>query len=150
MQDLINLRSITHLIEAGKWKEIAQYFNESAQLKQLGFTINLQSPDKPRCDIFKIADFHQGGVGQNYIHGGITSAMLDLTIGLTALNYLKDGHFATSQLNISFLKPVASKPIYSIANIDSKIDNRIMANGTVFNEAGVACVYASGIIRLNI
>lgn len=150
IQDLINLRSITDLIEAKKWSEIENYFNSSAQLRRLGVTVNLQNPDEPRCDILVIADYHQGGVGQNFIHGGITSALLDLSIGLTALPYLKDGHFATSQLNISFLKPVSSQPVYCIAKMESKINKRVMANATVFNHNGEACVYASGIIRLNV
>jgi len=150
MNDLTSMQDIAHLVKQNKWEEIQEFFNHSPQVLHLGITVNLANPVNPKCNISKICSFHLGGIGQNYINGGVIATMLDLSIGLTALKYLENGNIATGKLNIDFLRPIEGKALYTIAKINNKIGNNLYAEAVVYNCNNQPCVYASDTIRINI
>jgi acyl-coenzyme A thioesterase PaaI-like protein len=76
--------------------------------------------------------------------------MIDLSIGLTGLNVLKEGHLATTQITINFKKPVSNKPFYAISSIVEVVENQVFAQSTVYNNEGETCATAIGIVRINL
>tara|TARA_R110001599_G_scaffold9374_1_gene46315 strand:- start:1035 stop:1490 length:456 start_codon:yes stop_codon:yes gene_type:complete len=143
-------KSISNHVHDGNWGEIENIFNNTEFAKHLGINVNLDEPSKPKCEINDIKAFHLGGVGQDYVNGAVISGVFDLVIGLTALQYSSRGNFATSNVNIRFLKPVEKNRFYTIAKINSIIGNRVFSEATLFNCKGEPCGYANGEIRVGI
>lgn len=147
----IDLSSIiSQHIQNNDWIEIERYFNNSALIKHLGISVNLEDPEQPKCEITDIQAFHLGGVGQGFINGAIISAIFDLVIGLTSLKYFSLGNFATSNVNIQFVKPVDNNRIYATSKRNTKIGNRVFSESTLFNFRDEPCAYATGEIRVGI
>jgi acyl-coenzyme A thioesterase PaaI-like protein len=150
MNDLRHLNTISDLVNGKNWAAIEAYFNRSEQLKHFGISIDLSDILQPKCAINKIESYHLGGIGQDFVNGAIISAMIDLSIGLTGLNVLKEGHLATSQITINFKKPLSNKPFYAISSIVEVIDNQVFAHSTVYNFEGEPCATSIGIVRINL
>ncbi|MDO3722145.1 PaaI family thioesterase [Marinobacter sp. chi1] len=143
-------QTLSQSIEAGDWQEIERYFNDSDFAKALGIIVNLDDPANPRCEVNEIKDLHIGGVGQSYINGAVISAIFDLVIGLSALGYASEGNFATSNVNIRFVKPVERNRFYATSKVLRKIGNIIFSEATLFNFHGEPCGQAHGEIRVGI
>ena len=141
---------ISQHVQNGDWPEIEHYFNSTEFVKHMGITVNLSDHEQPKCEISEIKLFHLGGVGQGFVNGAVISAMFDLVIGLTGLKYAPLGNFATSNVNIQFLKPVSNNRIYAISKCNKKIGNRIFSDSTLFNDRDEPCAYATGEIRVGI
>jgi len=134
----------------GDWGKVEDFFNASDLTRLLGITVDLDDPDMPRCLIKDIQPFHLGGVGQEYINGAIISAILDLALGLTGLQYSKLGSFATCSLNIDMARPIEKDSFYVIAKCNRKIDKKLFSEATIFNSNDEPCVYATGMLRIAI
>jgi acyl-coenzyme A thioesterase PaaI-like protein len=150
MNDLRHLNTITDLVNQKNWAAIEGYFNQSQQLKHFGISIDLSDINQPKCAIKTIEPYHLGGIGQDYVNGAIISAMIDLSIGLTGLNVLKEGHLATSQITINFKKPLSNKPFYALSSVVEVIDNQVFAQSMVYNQDGEICATGIGIVRINL
>ncbi|MFK7904452.1 MAG: hypothetical protein AB8B69_04970, partial [Chitinophagales bacterium] len=90
MNDLRDLSNLYVAIKNGNWKKIEAHFNNSPQLLHMGIAIQLEDLDKPVCGIEKVETHHLGGIGQDYVNGGVISAVFDLSIGLTGLPFLRE------------------------------------------------------------
>ena len=141
---------ISQHVESGNWREVEHYFNQSGLAQHMGIHVDLQDPAQPRCEVNDIKPFHLGGVGQDYINGAVISAMYDLAIGLTALAYASEGDFATTDINIRLLHPVAGNRFYMIAKVNRRIGNRVFSDATLFNFNDEACGHAHGEIRIGL
>lgn len=148
MEDLSNLSSIQNLIQAGKWNEVGAFFNNSPQIKHLGIEVDLSDIQAPRCSIPEVQDYHLGGIGGKNINGGIISALVDLSIGLTGLSHMDKGLLATTQIQLHFLRAIPNKPFYARANISQQIGHKIFAETRIFNHQDVLSVYATGIVQV--
>lgn len=132
------------LVSEGGWSKIESYLNGSEFAKHLGVEVSLSDPKQPKCEVREIKPFHLGGAGKDHVNGPIMSAIFDLVIGLTALEYFPLGGVATSNINIRLLKPVEKNRFYAIANCRRKVGKRIFSDSTLFNYRGEACGYATG------
>ena len=141
---------IIQYVEQKNWKAIEALINQSESVKVFGFQVSLNDDLRPRCEVSEIKPHHLGGVGQGYINGAIVSAMFDLIMGLTALPYVSQGYFATSSLNIRFLKPIKSAQFYADAELVEKIDKSLFSAATLYNGDGEPCARASGEVRIGI
>jgi acyl-coenzyme A thioesterase PaaI-like protein len=150
MNDLRHLITVVDLVNQKNWAAIESYFNQSQQLKHFGISIDLSDIEQPKCEIKAVEPYHLGGIGQDYVNGAIISAMIDLSIGLTGLNVIKEGHLATTQITINFKKPIANKPFYALSSVVEVIDNQVFAQSTVYNFEGKICATAIGIVRINL
>lgn len=150
MGDLRNLSVITDLINQEKWEAIETYFNNSQQLKHFGITINLKDISRPKCEINKIEPYHLGGIGQDFINGGIVSAVVDLSVGLTGLTFLGNGNLATSRLNIELKKPITNERFYAVSMIEKRVGNKVFSQATLYNYKNEPCVFATGIVQINL
>jgi len=148
--NLSNLSIIQPLIAENDWKAVEGYFNNSPQLSYFGISVKLDDPDAPRCEILKIMPYHLGGLGLEFINGGVISAVVDLAIGLTAIRYLNKGYLATSKLNIDLIRPIDGQCFYAISKMNRKIDAKVFSEATIFNYKDEPCVYASGATRIGI
>jgi acyl-coenzyme A thioesterase PaaI-like protein len=150
MKDLTNALAITNLVLEEKWGNIETFFNASQQLKHFGLSIDLADIKYPKCAVKKIKPYHLGGIGQSYVNGAFISALIDLSIGLAGLAALKEGYLATSQININFKKPIVNKPFHAYSKITEVIDNQVFVESIVYNNANEPCVFAQGIVRINL
>jgi acyl-coenzyme A thioesterase PaaI-like protein len=150
MNDLRHLITVVDLVNQKNWAAIESYFNQSQQLKHFGMSIDLSDITQPKCAINVVEPYHLGGIGQDYVNGAIISAMIDLSIGLTGLNVIKEGHLATTQITINFKKPIANKPFYALSSVVEVIDNQVFGQSTVYNFEGEICATAIGIVRINL
>ena len=150
MEDLRNLAAITDLINQEKWEAIETYFNNSQQLKHFGITINLNDISRPKCEINEIQPYHLGGIGQDFINGGIISAVVDLSVGLTGLTFLGNGNLATSRLSLNLKKPIINKRFYAVSMIEKRTGNKVFSQATLYNYKNEPCVFATGIVQINL
>lgn len=137
-------------IERDNWVAVEQALNQSELALLLGFRVSLDDPLRPRCEVSEIKSLHRGGIGQHFINGAIISALFDYLFGLTALPYLSEGYFATSNVNVRFVKPVKDEPFNSIATSKERIGNSIFSEATLYDFNGQPCVHATGEIRVGI
>lgn len=154
MTDKVNEHQFRELIasyvEAGDWGAIESYFNATPFAQHLGLMISLENPTAPKCMIVDPRPFHTGGVGQDFVNGAIIAGIFDFTIGLTALSYASQGNFATTNVNVKFIKPVEQLGVFATAKCTSQIDNKLFVEATLFNRHDEACCYANGEIRIAI
>lgn len=150
MNDLRDLSNLFSAIESGDWREIEAHFNNSPQLLHMGIAIQLEDLYQPVCGIEKVENYHLGGIGQDYVNGGVISAVFDLSIGLTGLSFLREGHFATNQLNIHLSKPLEAKAFYAVSQINKQIGNTLFSESTLYNYKNEPCAYASGTVRIRL
>jgi acyl-coenzyme A thioesterase PaaI-like protein len=143
-------KTMAQHITDGNWREIERFFNQSELTRHLGINVDLQDPDRPRCDVKTVQSFHLGGIGQDYINGAVISAMYDLAIGLTALPYASEGNFATTNVNIRLLKPVENGRFYMVSRINQRIGNRVFAEATLYNFEDEARGHANGEISVGL
>jgi acyl-coenzyme A thioesterase PaaI-like protein len=147
---LSTLHKVRHLAMESRWKEIESFFNESIQLKQVGATIDLSSPNKPKVIIKEVTEIHRGGIGGEAVNGGVIAMLIDLAIGLLGLNYFNEGMTATSHLSIHFVKPLMANQVILTAEITEVVSNRIFGKASVMNEKGEVCSYGSGVLAKGI
>jgi acyl-coenzyme A thioesterase PaaI-like protein len=143
-------QGIAQHLDSGNWKKIEDFFNHSEFAKHLGINVVLDDPTQPKCEVNEIKRFHLGGLGQSYINGVIISGLFDLVIGLTAIEYAPLGNFATTNVNIRFIKPVENNAFYAVAKTSRKVGNRVFSEATLFNVKNEPCAYATGEIRVGI
>ncbi len=132
------------------WAAVEVSLNNSEFAQLLGMSISLDNPSLPRCEIREVSSYHLGGVGQGYINGAVISAMFDYLLGLTALPYVNEGYFATSNINVRFVKPVINDRFYAVATEKKRIGMSVFSEATLYNGLDEACVHATGEIRVGI
>lgn len=138
------------MLEREDWDGIAGHFNNLGFVRLLGVDVSLADPDRPRCDVSEIKPFHLGGIGQDFVNGAITSAVIDLAIGLTGLRFAHMGYFATRNLQIDLTLPVEKDGFYVTSRCTSRIGKNVFAEATVFNLKGEPRVHATGVVRVGI
>jgi len=138
------------LVENGKWEAIEAHFNQGAFAQHMGFKVALEDPQQPKCSIDTPAEFHAGGVGQEFVNGAIIAAMFDFVIGLTALKFVSLGNFATCNVNISLIRPVKHTGVYATAKCNRQIGKRLFVESVLFDGDDEPCCYANGEIRVGI
>ena len=143
-------RQIAGQVERGDWKAIEDHFNETPFVQHMGLSISLENPDIPNCFIREPMPFHTGGVGQNFLNGAVIAAMFDFVIGLTALHYASRGNFATTNVNVKFVRPVKQIGVYVVAEVTREIGRKLFVESTLFDGEDKPCCYASGEIRTGI
>lgn len=141
---------IAALVANEKWGEIEAHFNQGEFVRHMGFEVSLKDPEQPRCFISKPADFHLGGVGQKFVNGAVIAGMFDFVIGLTALKFASAGNFATTNVNISLIRPVNHEGAYATAKCNRQIGNRLFVEAVLFDGEDKPCCYANGEIRVGI
>lgn len=138
------------LVENEDWAGIAGHFNKLEFVRLLGIRVNLDDPDRPRCSVDSIQPFHLGGIGQDFVNGAITSAVLDLALGLTGVRFASLGYFATRNLHIDLTLPVEKEGFYVSSRQTSRIGKNLFCEATVFNLRGEPRVHATGVVRIGI
>lgn len=138
------------LLAAENWAGVADIFNGLKLVQHLGVRVCLDDPYEPRCILDEVEPFHLGGIGQDFINGAMTSAVIDLAIGLTAMPYAGEGYFATRNLNIDLTSPIPSDGFYVLAKCNQRIGKQLYSEATVFSPQGDALVYATGVVRLSV
>lgn len=141
---------IASRVEEDDWKSIERHFNEGPFSQHMGLQAVLDDPAHPRCLIAEDLPFHLGGVGQQFVNGAVISSMFDFVIGLTALKYAAQGNFATTNVNIKFLKAVESGGVYAVAACSREIGRRLFVESTLYNGKDEPCCFATGEVRIAI
>jgi acyl-coenzyme A thioesterase PaaI-like protein len=113
-------------------------------VRLLGMRVSLDDPERPRCSLDTIESLHLGGIGQDFVNGAITSAALDLALGLTGVRYASMGYFATRNLHIDLTLPVEKEGFYISSRETSRIGKNLFCEATVFNLNGEPRVHATG------
>lgn len=143
---LTSLHQVLQWISEGKIKELENFFNDSAQLKVTGVSIDVSNLKQPLVLINKVEEIHRGGIGGTAVNGGIISMLVDLAVGLLGLPYYYEGLTATQHLSIHFVKPLHATSVRVEATEEQVINNRVFGYVKVMNEKGETCAYASGVL----
>lgn len=138
------------LVEQQDWPEIERYFNEGPFTTHMGLRVSLEDIKKPRVDLVEPQPFHLGGVGQDYVNGAITAGMFDFVIGLIAIPFISQGHFATTNVNIQLVKPLKQGGVHAVAECTQQIGNRLFVDAVIFDGESDPCCHATGEIRVGI
>ncbi len=141
---------VAQALEQEDWTAIAEHFNQLEFVRLLGVRVSLDDPDRPRCDVADIQPFHLGGIGQDFVNGAITSAVIDLALGLTGIRFAHMGYFATRNLQIDLTLPVEKDGFYVTSRLTSRIGKNVFAEATVFNLEDEPRVHATGVVRVGI
>lgn len=147
---LSQLHKLRQVAIDGNYKAIEDFFNASAQLKQMDIRIDLSNPAIPLVFIDKVVEIHKGGVGTEAVNGAVIALLIDLAIGLLGVTYYSEGMTATSNLNINYVKPLLTKKVMVRAEQTQVIGNRIFGIARVMNENGEVCTYATGTVAKGI
>ncbi|GAB5415768.1 MAG: hypothetical protein Cons2KO_33710 [Congregibacter sp.] len=142
--------TMAQALEQEDWPAIEEHFNQLEFVRLLGVRVCLNNPDRPRCDVADIQPFHLGGIGQDFVNGAITSAVIDLALGLTGVRFAHMGYFATRNLQIDLTLPVEKDGFYVTSRLTSRIGKNGFAEATVFNLKGEPRVHATGVVRVGI
>ena len=132
------------------WKKVAEHLSRTEFAAHFGIRVILDNPEQPKCEVSNIQPFHLGGIGQEFVNGGIISAVLDFALGLTGLKYSNLGNFATRSLNIDIARPIEKNGFYVVAKCNRKIANNVFSEATAFDSSDEPCVYATGMLRVGI
>lgn len=128
----------------GNFKEIENFFNASAQLKQMHIRVDLSNPATPTVFINEVTEIHQGGIGTEAVNGAVIALLVDLAIGLLGIQHYAEGMTATSNLNINYVKPLIATKVIVKAEQTEVISKRIFGIARVMNEKEEVCAYATG------
>jgi uncharacterized protein (TIGR00369 family) len=128
----------------GNFKEIENFFNASAQLKQMHIRADLSNPASPIVTIDQVSEIHQGGIGTEAVNGAVIAMLVDLAIGLLGIQHFAEGMTATSNLNINYVKPLIASKVIVKAEQTEMIGKRIFGIARVMNENEEVCAYATG------
>jgi acyl-coenzyme A thioesterase PaaI-like protein len=141
---LARLHTLRQIAMDGNFKEIENFFNASAQLRQMHIRIDLSTPTEPMVFIDEVAEMHRGGVGTEAVNGAVIAMLVDLAIGLLGVNHYSEGMTATSNLNINYVRPLLAKKVIVRTEQTEVIGKRIFGIARVMNEKEDVCAYATG------
>jgi uncharacterized protein (TIGR00369 family) len=141
---LIHLHKLRQVAMNGNFKEIENFFNSSAQLKQMYIRVDLSNPASPVVTIDQVSEIHQGGIGTEAVNGAVIAMLVDLAIGLLGIQHFAEGMTATSNLNINYVKPLIASKVIVKAEQTEMIGKRIFGIARVMNENEEVCAYATG------
>lgn len=142
--NLTQLHRIRQTAIDKNWKEMENFFNASVQLRHSGIRVDLTDIVKPLVIIDEVQEYHKGGVGTEAVNGAVIAMLADLAIGLLGLSYYAEGMTATSNLSISYIKPLMAKKVTVQAEATEVVGKRIFGIVRVMNETGEVCCYATG------
>jgi acyl-coenzyme A thioesterase PaaI-like protein len=148
--NLTNLHRIRQTAIDKNWKEMEDFFNSSIQLKHSGIHVDLTDITKPLVIIDTVEEHHKGGIGTEAVNGAVIAMLVDLAIGLLGLPYYAEGMTGTSNLSITYAKPLFAKKVIVSAEQTEVINKRIFGIVRVMNEEGEVCAYATGALAKGI
>ena len=126
------------------------FFNSSIQLKHGGIRVDLTNISKPLVIIDNVEEHHKGGIGTEAVNGAVIAMLADLAIGLLGLAHYSDGMTGTSNLNITYVKPLHATKVIVSAEQTEVINKRIFGIVRVMNEKEEVCAYATGALAKGI
>jgi uncharacterized protein (TIGR00369 family) len=141
---LTQLHKLRQVAIDGNFKEIENFFNASAQLRQMHIRVDLANPATPKVFIDEVTEIHQGGIGTEAVNGAVIALLVDLAIGLLGIQHYAEGMTATSNLNINYVKPLIATKVIVKAEQTEVIGKRIFGIARVMNEKEEVCAYATG------
>ena len=144
---LTDVDKLLEAVSAGDWKTVEQGFNNSTQCKYLKFRTDLSNINSPVVWIDQVEDIHRGGLLGSAVHGGIISAICDLTVGLLALHLMTEGPAGTARLSIDYIRPLVAKQVKAVATVEYETSRRVFGAVKVYNEEGTLCALAHGEIQ---
>src|SRR6267154_2195598 len=109
--NLTNLHRIRQTAIDKNWKEMESFFNSSVQLKHSGMRVDLTDIKKPLVIIDNVEEYHKGGIGTEAVNGAVIAMLADLAIGLLGLSHFAEGMTGTSNLNITYVRPLHAKKV---------------------------------------
>ncbi len=148
--NLTNLHRIRQTAIDKNWKEMELFFNSSVQLKHSGIRIDLTNISKPLVIIDIVEEHHKGGIGTEAVNGAVIAMLVDLAIGLLGLPHYAEGMTGTSNLSITYAKPLHAKKVIVSAEETEVINKRIFGIVRVMNEKEEVCAYATGALAKGI
>jgi uncharacterized protein (TIGR00369 family) len=148
--NLSNLHRIRQTAIDKNWKEMESFFNASVQLKHSGIRVDLTDISKPLVIIDPVGEHHKGGIGTEAVNGAVIAMLADLAIGLLGLAHYSEGMTGTSNLSITYVKPLHAKKVIVRAEETEVINKRIFGIIRVMNEKGEVCAYATGALAKGI
>lgn len=148
--NLTNLHRIRQTAIDKNWKEMESFFNSSIQLQHSGIRVDLTDIAKPLVIIDHVQEYHKGGIGTDAVNGAVIAMLADLAIGLLGLTHYADGMTGTSNLSITYAKPLLAEKVIVSAEETEVIGKRIFGTVRVMNEKGEVCAYATGALAKGI
>lgn len=131
-------------------QQLAQYaevFNQSEAIRPWGLKISF-SGERVFVRLDEVRADQRGGLGTDAVNGAVLSGIFDLAIGCTPALLDPSRRSATSQLSISFMKPVRGNALRAEAWIESVGNRTVFAAAVIYDEAGQACARCHGMAQM--
>lgn len=132
-------------------EQLARYandFNQSLALKHFGAKISFPTTDRVHIDIDPIRVEHLGGMGSDVVNGGVLAAAFDLALGCTGALVNPRLRNATTQLSMTFERPVRGKKLRVEAWINSAGKLLLFSGAELFDENDQLCARGTAVVRL--
>ncbi len=123
----------------------AAAFNASQTLGFFGAVIEFDG-DKARAIIDPVQDAMRGGMGGEYVNGGVVAALFDLAIGVTPALVDPTRRCATMSISMNFERPVRGDRIVCEAWIN-RAGPVVYASAHLLDGEGNVCAHAQGLVR---
>ncbi|MCM2677550.1 PaaI family thioesterase [Alkalicoccobacillus plakortidis] len=81
------------------------------------------------------------------LHGGVHATMLDSAMGILAMASNPEDKMVTTNLNIHYLAPTKEEKVRVQAKIIHESNSMMTTEGTLVNEAGELCAFATATFR---
>ncbi len=125
----------------------AELFNQSQAIRPWGLKVSF-SADRVFVHLDAVKPEQRGGLGTDAVNGAVLAGIFDLAIGCTPALMDPSRKSATSQLSISFMKPVRGNSLRAEAWIDSAGKRTVFSTAVIYDEAGEVCARCQGMAQM--
>ncbi len=126
----------------------ATAWSDNAVLRYLGIRMSFPGGTQAVVDLPSVLPHQRGGKGTDAVNGGVLAMIFDFALGATALLAPPLRRNATCQLSIDFMKGVRGNSVRAIAEVDRATRTILFSSARLFDEQGVLCARASGLVSL--
>jgi uncharacterized protein (TIGR00369 family) len=127
----------------------AAEFSNSRALKHFGLTVHFPDPEHVEVRADAIRPEHRGGLGTDAVNGGVLAAVFDLAIGCSAALVDPTRRSATTQLSMSFERPLKGDAFRAVSEVDSFGSSLLFASARIIDQSGQVCARCRGVVRLS-
>ncbi|CAN5420216.1 hypothetical protein BH11MYX1_BH11MYX1_00100 [soil metagenome] len=123
-------------------------WSNNAVLRYLGVRMSFPNGTHVVVELPAVLPQQRGGKGTDAVNGGVLAMMFDFALGATALLAPPLRRNATCQLSIEFMKGVRGDAVRAIGKVDRATRTILFSSAELFDEKGVLCARASGLVSL--
>ena len=129
-------------------KALADVWNASPPMKQLGARLEFERVDRVRAVIDPVMPYHRGGMGTEAVNGPVLAGLFDLVIGTVGWLSRPDSRSATVSLAMTFLRPTRGDRVIVEARLLRAGTNLTFAAAEILDGEGQVTARCDGTVAV--